>query len=131
MLEEKRFEQLVGALEKIGAEEFVDNYDAGFYDTTAVVENERGGKQSAITTQVGLIPPEVLLDVGHVLAYGAVKYGVDNWKKIDIPDHLDHALRHILAYAAQGTNADYAELTHALCRLFFAAHLHGVKNDEF
>lgn len=31
--------------------------------------------------QLGLIPPEALIEIARVLGFGAAKYGVNNWRK--------------------------------------------------
>ena len=91
-----------------------------------VVINKNGGKQSAIPVRMDLIPARELLELGKILKRGGEKYGDWNWLKIDVNDHLNHALHHIYAFM----NADqetmkyeeaYTELTHAFCRLLFAS----------
>ena len=55
------------------------------------------------------------------LAEGAVKYGDNNWRKIPIADHINHALTHQMAYLAGDTSDDH--LAHAACRALFALDL--------
>ena len=90
-----------------------------FTDETHV--NESGGKQTKLPVRLDLVPSEVLLDVGEVLAEGASKYGEWNWLNIKTDDHINHALTHALRYLS-GDRTE-AHLTHAICRLMFAAYL--------
>lgn len=84
------------------------------------VENENGGRQSKLNARFDLIPPQPLFQVAVVLAEGAVKYGEDNWKLIPTNDHISHALAHLFAYLAGDTSDSH--LSHAACRVLFAAH---------
>lgn len=48
---------------------------------------------------VGLIPQQALLAEARVMAFGAEKYGRDNWRKgMDWSRLTDAALRHLLAF---------------------------------
>lgn len=63
--------------------------------------------------------------VGHVLAFGAAKYGENNWRKGGILKHvLAAAQRHILAIAEKGERINeesgLPHIDHALCNLMFA-----------
>ena len=80
--------------------------------------NERGGRQSAIPYRCDLLPPRAVLSVAGVLHAGAEKYGIDNWRNIEIRDHVNHALTHLFAYLA-GDSTD-AHLSHASCRVLMA-----------
>ena len=44
-----------------------------------------------------------IVEMARVLAFGAIKYGVDNWKKAPEPEvrdiYLNALIRHVLAYA--------------------------------
>lgn len=82
------------------------------------VTNERGGSQSHIPVRFDLIDPKALFAMAAVLHEGAEKYGEDNWRLIDIRDHLNHAMMHINAYLAGDTSDDH--LSHLLCRATFA-----------
>jgi len=84
------------------------------------ITNEAGGKQSRIDTRFDLLPAEIHDMVGQVLAHGEGKYGKGNWMLIPISDHIGHALNHISKYRL---HKDTNDLTHAIVRLYFAAHL--------
>lgn len=90
------------------------------------VENERGGRQSGSPYRCDLLPPRALLAVAAVLKSGADKYGSDNWRKIPVRDHLNHALTHLLAWIAGDRQDDH--MTHAGCRVLFALDM--AKVDE-
>jgi hypothetical protein len=53
-----------------------------------------------------------------VFDYGARKRSANNWRKVDMEDHIDHALQHIFAYLAGDKQDDH--LGHAFCRLAMA-----------
>ncbi|MES2208574.1 MAG: dATP/dGTP diphosphohydrolase domain-containing protein [Chloroflexota bacterium] len=80
--------------------------------------NAAGGKQSATPYRCDLLPPHAALAVSRVLSEGAAKYGPNNWHKIPVADHLNHAIAHVFADLA-GDTSD-AHLDHAATRLLFA-----------
>lgn len=80
--------------------------------------NEKGGSQSLIQVRFDLIDGPALFEMAGVLHEGAVKYGENNWRKIDIPDHLNHLIMHAYAYLA-GDRTDQ-HLSHIMCRAMFA-----------
>jgi len=91
--------------------------------------NEAGGSQSKLVARFDLIPAVPLFDVAVVLGEGAKKYGVGNWQLICTNDHLSHALAHIFAYLA-GDRSD-SHLSHAVCRVLFAAYTSTKEDDEY
>lgn len=95
-------------------------WDKGF-DYAAIVENKYGGRQSHIAARYDLIPADVLQKVAGVLAEGAKKYGEDNWKKITVEEHINHAIAHLFLYL-QGDTSE-AHLLNATCRVMFAEHV--------
>lgn len=76
---------------------------------------------------ISMINREALEQEAHVLAFGASKYGRENWKN-GLEEHrlLDAALRHIIAYA-DGEHVDpesgLSHLAHARCSLGFLLYL--------
>lgn len=93
------------------------------------VINNDGGKQAKCEFDLTLVPPLVLLDVAKVLSEGKNKYGLYNYRKIPINDHMNHALIHIFAHlAGDRSEGSTGHLTHALCRLFFAAEMTQIEN---
>lgn len=83
-----------------------------------VITNEKGAKQSDSPYRLDLVDPKALLAIGAVLKEGAAKYGEENWRGIDLNDHINHALVHIYAYLAGDTSDDHIE--HAATRMIFA-----------
>lgn len=53
------------------------------------IVNDLGGGQSDIQARFDLIDGRALFEMAKVLDAGAKKYGVDNWRKIDVESHLD------------------------------------------
>ncbi len=80
--------------------------------------NEKGGSQSDIPVRFDLIDAKAMFEMAKVLDHGAKKYGANNWRKIDVDDHLNHLLMHTYAYLA-GDRTD-EHLSHILCRATFA-----------
>lgn len=87
--------------------------------------NEAGGRQSASPYRADLFPPRALLAVANVLKLGADKYGAENWRKIPVRDHVNHALVHLFAMLAGDASDDHLE--HAACRIMFALDLERVE----
>jgi hypothetical protein len=93
------------------------------------VVNDNGGLQAKCEFDLTLVPPLVLLDVAKVLSEGKNKYGLYNYRKIPINDHMNHALIHIFAHlSGDRQEGEIGHLTHALCRLFFAAEMTQIEN---
>lgn len=80
--------------------------------------NEKGGNQSDIRVRFDLIDAKALFEMAKVLDAGAKKYGENNWRKIEVEDHLNHLLMHTFAYLSGDTTDDH--LSHILCRATFA-----------
>ena len=87
------------------------------------VTNVRGGKQSRLPFHPSRFPHAVWLAILVVLEQGAAKYdespGEQNWRKIPVAEHVEHARVHIYLWL----DGDRSEphLIHAICRLAFAA----------
>jgi hypothetical protein len=73
-----------------------------------------GAKQSSTPYRLDLIDARAWLRLGAILAEGAEKYGVDNWRGLSAADHANHLLIHIEAYLAGDRSDDH--LGHALAR---------------
>jgi len=80
--------------------------------------NEKGGRQSHIPVRFDLIDGKALFAMAAVLHEGAEKYGENNWRLIEIEDHLNHLIMHAYAWLS-GDQTD-EHLSHALCRAMFA-----------
>lgn len=83
-----------------------------------IIVNEKGGGQSHVPVRFDLIDGKALFNMAAVLHEGAEKYGDNNWRKIDIDDHLNHLIMHAYAYLA-GDRSD-EHLSHIMCRAMFA-----------
>lgn len=90
-----------------------------------IVVNEIGGRQSKLDYRFDLIDTKAIFKLANVLHTGEVRYGKDNWRKIDTESHLNHALSHIFAYLAGDTQDQH--LSHAMCRLMMSI---GVEGNE-
>lgn len=89
---------------------------------------EPGRKDDAGKPRLELVPPKALLAVGAVLGYGAVRYGAENWRRVEHAEsrYLGAALRHVLAHL-DGERVDpdsgKPHLAHAACSLLFVLEL--------
>lgn len=83
-----------------------------------MVSNSLGGKQSKLDYRFDLIDTKAIFALANVLHTGEVRYGKDNWRKIDAESHLNHALSHIYAHLAGDKQDDH--LSHGFCRLMMA-----------
>lgn len=80
-------------------------------------------------SRVGLIPAASLIEVGHVMAYGCVKYAEDSWQTV--PEgkkrYLDALLRHTLAIMdgeLRDPETNRLHAAHAACNALFLTWLH-------
>ena len=86
--------------------------------SSETVTNEQGGRQSKLEYRFDLIDAKALFALAAVMHEGAQKYEKDNWRKISVDEHLNHALSHIFAHLA-GDKQD-KHLEHALTRVKMA-----------
>lgn len=93
----------------------------GLSPDAPTVKNERGGMQSATAGRFDLIPPKAMFRLAAIMEHGARKYAPNNWKKIEIDSHVNHALQHLFAYIAGDRQDDH--LGHALARAAMAVEL--------
>lgn len=82
------------------------------------VYNEKGAGQSDLPYRFDLIDGPALFKMAEVLSEGAKKYGENNWRGIEMEDHLNHLIAHAYAYLAGDTSDDH--LSHIMCRAMFA-----------
>jgi len=83
-----------------------------------ITTNEAGGKQSALPYRFDLIDAKAMFALAGVMYEGTKKYDVDNWRKISVDEHLNHAESHIWAHKA-GDKQD-SHLSHAYTRMMMA-----------
>ncbi len=93
---------------------------------TAVSAN--GGKQSHVPYRCDLLPASAALRVSAILEEGAKKYGDNNWRKLELSDHVNHAMTHVLAHLAGDRQDDH--LGHAACRMLFALETALTKGEK-
>lgn len=85
---------------------------------TEIHTNLKGGSQSHIPVRFDLVDGKAMFAMTAVLHEGACKYGDNNWRKIDIDDHLNHLIMHAYAWLS-GDRSD-KHLSHIMCRAMFA-----------
>jgi hypothetical protein len=93
----------------------------GLSPDAPTVKNDQGGVQSATAGRFDLIPPKSMFRLAAIMDHGARKYAPNNWKKIEIDSHVNHALQHLFAYLAGDRQDDH--LGHALARAAMAVEL--------
>lgn len=89
----------------------------------SVLINERGGKQSHVPERYDLVDPDALRVMAGILGTGAAKYGTENWRLIELNDHVNHAIAHlyeVLRLDRLGWLGLEDDLGNALCRVMFA-----------
>lgn len=102
------------------------------FDYHAPIEtNDKGGMQSKLEVDFSLLDIPAMFRLGQVLTKGKIRYERDNWRKIDVESHLNHAIQHIMAFIhdkrVPPTNLVEDHLGHAFTRLMMAI---GVEEDE-
>ena len=102
------------------ADMLIKEYQVPISDTVFVNSSlETAVKHDADKPRLDLIPPEALIAVGEVFAYGAEKYEDWNWRKGMAHSRLVSALlRHLMAHQ-MGEDKDpesgYTHLAHMAC----------------
>jgi hypothetical protein len=81
-----------------------------------------GAKESETGFAATSLPPKALLAIAAIQQHGDDKYGVGNWRDLDVLDHLNHAQIHYLAYMA-GDDSD-KHLEHYATRTLMALELY-------
>lgn len=87
---------------------------------SSIEVNAQGGRQSAVPYRCDLMPPRAYLRVAEVLKKGA-HHGEENWRKITVKEHLNHALGHIHLHLSGDTSEDH--LANASCRMLMALEM--------
>ena len=78
------------------------------------MNNEQGIKDDLKKMKASFMPPSLYLHKLDVYAYGAAKYGQDNWRKgFDYSRLYDAAVRHMVAFWS-GENVDRESKMHHL-----------------
>lgn len=95
-----------------------NKYGALFLVKPKLVTNKQGGRQSYIPVRYDLILPDWLREIAEVLHDGANTHGEENWHKIPMNDHLNHAMAHIQQYR-EGDRSE-RHLINIACRIMFA-----------
>lgn len=93
--------------------------------------NERGGARSRSLYRTDLVDPIAMLEMSKVLKEGADKYGkygVENWRRIPVHEHLNHMIIHAYAYLAGDTSDEH--LSHIMCRAMFAQAVE-LQHDDY
>ena len=109
-------------------------------DTAPIETNAAGGRQSKLYNQFILLAPQAMRCLTSILRKGGIKYEFENWRKIPVEEHVNHAMNHInnwlifevakrtkkVTEKSAGLVED--ELAHAFCRLMFAVELETIAN---
>lgn len=109
-------------------------------DSAPIETNAAGGRQSKLYNMFILLAPQAMRCLTSILRKGGIKYEFENWRKIPVEEHVNHAMNHInnwlvfevakrtkkVAEKSAGLAED--ELAHAFCRLMFAVELETLAN---
>lgn len=95
---------------------------------------EKGIKHDGGKVRPSLIPLESMMEVIKVLEFGAIKYGVDNWQKVDDAPrrYYDALLRHVYAHhmgEVVDAESGLSHLAHASTNLLMLLHFE-IKKQE-
>src|SRR5687768_5903878 len=108
-------------------------------DSAPIETTSEGGRQSKLLHMFVLLAPHAQEALTSILRKGGIKYEYENWRKISVEDHVNHAMYHInnwlkwrVAIRTMGPNEIVArpaedELAHAYCRLMFAVELETIQ----
>lgn len=85
---------------------------------------EEGKKYDGGKPRMDLLPPNAIMEVAKVLAFGAEKYAPENWRKLeDLQNRYTGAsLRHVFAHMDKerlDKETHLSHLAHAICCLLF------------
>jgi hypothetical protein len=83
--------------------------------------NAQGGKHSFTLARYDAVPPVVLRLLAQCNGFGLRKYGLHNWKKIPLEEHIGHAMNHLVEWSAGDRSEPH--LVNALTRVAFALTL--------
>ena len=86
------------------------------------VKNYMGVKHDSGKLRYSLIPWITLKEVVKVLEFGAAKYSINNWQKINPQRYKDAAMRHLIAIFEGEWLDEESQLPHAahcICCLLF------------
>ncbi|MBA4259174.1 MAG: hypothetical protein C0446_08415 [Chitinophaga sp.] len=90
-------------------------------------------KFDAGKTQLRLIEPDFIEALGKVLTFGATKYSVNSWKRIEPERYHDAMLRHILAWQ-KGEKVDKESglhhLAHAAVNIMFIMYTESLEYEH-
>lgn len=100
----------------------------GLTPTAPTTVNEQGGHQSVVEGRFDLLPPVAMFELARVMEHGAKKYAPNNWRKIPVESHVNHALMHLFAWLA-GDRQDQ-HLTHVLARAAMAVELDTLEGGD-
>jgi hypothetical protein len=103
-------------------DEMVEGYSKEKENLMEEIEvNAQGGKQSKIGVSYQYTP-KAYQYTGSVFYEGAKKYAPNNWKKIPVEEHLNHAIEHMFKYMT-GDKSEKNHLANAATRALMALEL--------
>ena len=110
----------------------MSHYEVQRYkDEDQLVQNAAGGKKNdagkVLTSVLHIGCPNALLAAAQIMTLGVHKYGLFNWKHVEIARYWDAFYRHLSAYHLDNTSVDpdsgRSHLDHALTNLMFIIEL--------
>jgi hypothetical protein len=94
------------------------DHDAGLSPDAPTTVTKHGGKQSYLGVDFTQLDAGVMFEAAATMHQGGEKYGRDNWKAIEVEDHINHALTHLYGWLKGDRQDDH--LVHALVRAMMA-----------
>lgn len=90
--------------------------------------DEKATRYNAGKPRIGLVPPQIIEGLGHVLTFGAEKYDDDNWKKgLSDENCMSSCMRHLMQFQRgeiYDSESGIHHLAHAACNLAFILYFH-------
>ena len=92
------------------------------------MEADQAVKADAGKWRMTLVPPQIILDIAEVRAYGVKKYhDPENWKRVEKERYVNALFRHLVEYEQNPWSVDeesgISHLKHAACNLAFLCYL--------
>lgn len=87
-----------------------------------VVDKGGGAKCDRGKPKISMVPLDAVAEIAKVMEFGATKYGVDNWKNVDVVRYQDALLRHMMAIQNGeefDVDSDLSHEAHLACNAIF------------
>lgn len=103
--------------------------------TFTAKDDDQSLKADAGKWQMTLVPPQIIIDIAEVRAYGVKKYGSeDSWRLVKKIRYVNALFRHLIAYLLNPYSCDsesgISHFKHAECNMAFIAQMQADEEKE-